>query len=125
MAKKVFISLPLANKSVKSVREAWNSAIEQVRDYLNEPFEVIQSLLVNNPPKEIKSASLWYLGYSLQKLAEADIAYFSRGWQTAQGCKIEYEAAWEYDIDVLTFDGVWEVLEHRKQVEAENHDRKV
>lgn len=125
MAKKVFISIPLADKSVQAVREAWDSAIEQVKKYLDEPFEVIQSLSVDNPPTGIKSASLWYLGFSLQKLAEADIAYFSRGWQTARGCKIEYEAAWEYDLDVLTFDGVWEVLEYRKQVEAKDNDRKV
>lgn len=36
------------------------------------------------------------------RLAEADIAYFAKGWQYARGCKIEYECALKYGIKVIT-----------------------
>ena len=52
--------------------------------------------------KAIKSAKpLWFLGKSLELLAGADIAYFTKGWQEARGCKIENTCAIEYGIPVI------------------------
>lgn len=44
---------------------------------------------------------LWFLGKSLELLAGADIAYFTKGWQEARGCKNENTCAIEYGIPVI------------------------
>ncbi len=44
---------------------------------------------------------LWFLGKSLELLAQADIAYFAEGWQGARGCRIEHTCAQEYGICVV------------------------
>ena len=42
---------------------------------------------------------LWFIGKSLELLADADVAYFAPGWEEARGCKIEHTCAVEYNID--------------------------
>ena len=49
-------------------------------------------------PKE-GSIPLKYLSKSLELLADADVAYFCSGWDTARGCRIEHQCAVEYGID--------------------------
>lgn len=112
--KKVFISIPLAHRSIEQVKQYWNASVSQVNKYLQEPVEIIQSLTSDPVPKGVNSNSLWYLGRSLELLSMADIAYFSSGWDTARGCKLEYQAAWEYGIDILTYESVTRVLEYRE-----------
>ena len=34
-------------------------------------------------------------------MAEADVVYFGSNWKSARGCKIEYEVAKEYGIDII------------------------
>lgn len=42
---------------------------------------------------------LWFLGKSLELLAQADVVYFAPGWADARGCRIEHLCAVEYGID--------------------------
>ena len=42
-----------------------------------------------------------YLAKSLELLADADVAYFARGWESARGCLIENQCAIEYGIDTI------------------------
>lgn len=48
-----------------------------------------------------KHPAVWYLGKSLQILAEADLAYFCKGWNSTRGCRIENQAAYSYDIKII------------------------
>ena len=42
-----------------------------------------------------------YLAKSIEKLAEADIAVFTPGWEKARGCRIEHQIAEEYGISIF------------------------
>ncbi len=94
--KKLFISQPMSNKTEEEILSEREEAIRAAKELLGEDIEVIDSYA------EIKLTPLGYLGYSIMRLAEADIAYFAKGWQDARGCKIEYECALKYGIKVIT-----------------------
>lgn len=47
--------------------------------------------------RTVKSTSrLWYLGRSIQTMADADYVIFVRGWSNARGCKVEFQVCEEY-----------------------------
>ena len=95
--KKVFISLPMANKSEEEIKEELNkrkTALERLS------FEVPDTYIENSP--NVENIALWCLGESLEIMANCDIAYFCKGWQEARGCLIEYEAAVQYGLQVIT-----------------------
>lgn len=48
-----------------------------------------------------RDAALFWLGTSLQAMAECDAVYFCKGWEEARGCRIEHEAAMAYGLEVL------------------------
>ena len=58
--------------------------------------EVLDSFFQGAPAD---AKPLWFLGKSLELLAQADVAYFAPGWADARGCKIEHLCAVEYGID--------------------------
>jgi len=43
----------------------------------------------------------WYLGKSIQMLAQSDAAYFMEGWNKARGCCIEHTVAEQYGIRII------------------------
>ena len=45
--------------------------------------------------------SVAYLGKSISLMAEADVVYFGGDWKKARGCRIEYEVAKEYAMDII------------------------
>lgn len=89
---KVMISQPmnvLTDEEIKAVRE-------EVIKIINPEWEVLNTLFnieFDNP--------IYYLAKSIEKLAEADIVIFVPGWETARGCKIEYEIAKEYGKTIV------------------------
>ncbi|MEG2919165.1 MAG: hypothetical protein RR851_14680, partial [Clostridium sp.] len=68
---------------------------------IGEPVELINSFINDYPGEINKQIPVWYLGKSIQFLSQADIAYFGGDWRNARGCKIEYEIAKEYGIDII------------------------
>lgn len=94
--KKLFISQPMSNKTEEEILAEREEAIRAAKELLGEDVEVIDSYT------EMRLTPLGYLGYSIMRLAEADIAYFAKGWQDARGCKIEYECALKYGIKTIT-----------------------
>lgn len=78
---------------ILAVRE---KAIKSAEKQVGESVQVIDSFFQNAP---VNARPLWYLGESLKLLAEADVAYFAKGWDEARGCKIEHTCAVEYNID--------------------------
>ena len=101
--KKLFISQPMKGKSDEDIlterKKAIKSAEEKIgEEKIGEPVEVIDSFFQEAP---VDAKPLWFLGKSLELLAGADIAYFTKGWQEARGCKIENTCAIEYGIPVI------------------------
>lgn len=97
--KKLFISQPMKGLSDQEILKAREEAVEAAEKEIGEKVEVLPSFFEDfNPTGNIPLA---YLGKSISMLAEADIAYFGKGWQDARGCSIEYDCAVKYGISVL------------------------
>ena len=94
--KKLFISQPMRGKSDEEILAERQKAIEASEKVIGEPVEVIDSFFEKAP---VNAKPLWFLGKSLELLADADVAYFAPGWEDARGCKIEHTCAVEYDIN--------------------------
>lgn len=94
--KKLFISQPMKGKSDEDILAERKKAIEAAEKVIGEPVEVIDSFFEKAP---VNAKPLWFLGKSLELLADADVAYFAPGWEDARGCKIEHTCAVEYDIN--------------------------
>lgn len=101
---KLFVSQPMNGKTDADILNERNLVIASAtfriqKRELNPPdIEVIDSFF-QGAPHDAKP--LWYLGESLKKLAEADVAIFAKNWQKSRGCKIEHEAAVAYGIEVM------------------------
>lgn len=96
--KKLFISLPMAGLSEEEIRKRIAEYKENAEYLMGEELELIDTFIVNGPDENIKDPGLWYLGKSIMMMAEADVVYFGRGWRSARGCIVEYEAAYRYKI---------------------------
>lgn len=94
--KKLFISQPMKGKSDEDILAERKKAIKSAEQKIGEPVEVIDSFFQEAP---VNAKPLWFLGKSLELLADADVAYFAPGWEDARGCKIEHTCAVEYDIN--------------------------
>lgn len=99
---KLFISQPMNGKTPEQIMNERIIAIESAkRNFNDEQVEVIDSYFEDYPSCDVKNEGLWYLGKSLMLLANADVAYFAKGWQEARGCRIENECAIAYGINVI------------------------
>ena len=96
--KKLFISLPMAGKSKDEIRKRMAEYKENAEYLMGEELELIDSFIEENIPNSIKDVGVWCLGRSIAMMADADVVYFGRGWRSARGCLVEYEAAYRYKI---------------------------
>ena len=99
--KKLFISQPMMGKTDAEILAVREKAIKSAENQVGEPVEIIDSFLQGAPAN---ARPLWYLGESLKLMAEADLAYFAKGWDEARGCKIENTCAIEYGIETIIED---------------------
>ena len=94
--KKLFISQPMKGKSDEDILKERNKAIAEAERLCGDVVEVLDSFFQGAPAN---ANPLWFLGKSLELLAQADVAYFAPGWADARGCRIEHLCAVEYGID--------------------------
>lgn len=95
---KIFISIPMKSKSTEQVRQEMSTIFEDIKTKLPEA-ELIDSV-IDGADSEIAargdSIGIWYLGKSLQMLAEADIVFFAKDYENFRGCKLEKYVAEQY-----------------------------
>ena len=97
--KKIFISQPMNGLSDDEIKEKRRAVIDKLPAFTRgEEFEVIDSFF-EKAPHDAKP--LWFLGKSLELLADADYAIFMAGWQTSRGCRIENMCCQEYGIQTV------------------------
>ena len=103
--KKVFISQPMNGKTDLQIDKDRARVIEGLYNegYRADEITIIDSLIDEPAPDNVNSG-LWYLGKSLEMLADADIAVFAKGWRGARGCQIEFKCAKEYGISYICED---------------------
>lgn len=133
--KKLFISQPMNGKSEEEILAVRKKAIESAKVMLNEDVEVIESYFEDYNPDKV-CVPLKYLAKSLELLADADVAYFARDWESARGCRIENQCAIEYGIDTIedytnsnsehgyNFGTALEILKHGGKVAREGWNGK-
>lgn len=88
----------MANKTDDEILKEREKAIKSAEEKLGEKVEVIDSFFQNSPPE---AKPLWFIAKSLECLSTADVAYFAKGWENTRGCKIEYDCAIAYGIDLV------------------------
>lgn len=98
MAIKLFISQPMRDKTNDEIERERQKAIQSVKEKYGDDVKVIDSFF-KDAPHDAKP--LWFLGKSLEMLADADVAYFCKGWENYRGCRIENQCAIEYGITVI------------------------
>ena len=103
--KKVFISQPMNGLSDLQISKDKARVIEGLynKGYKSNEMTIIDTYIEENAPDNVNNG-LWYLGKSLELLADADIAVFAKGWRNARGCLIEFKCAKEYGISYICED---------------------
>lgn len=99
----VFISQPMSGKKTEEIEYEREQFVKDLKKYLGEDINILDTIFhfAEDVP------SLVYLGRSIEVLAKADLAVFMDGWESARGCKIEHQAAKDYDIPTLELNGAW------------------
>lgn len=109
---KVFISMPMKEKSKSEIDEAFKKESENVRAFIAEKgyqgkkdydIECFSGYVELKENPNVRNSALNYLGASLQKLAEADVLWMSNDWTDARGCRLEWTCGSQYGMDVLNF----------------------
>jgi hypothetical protein len=102
---KFFISQGMRNKTDEEI----NAEREKIiNDFIIPTFgennvEIIESKfdISENVPEEVLTEPVYWLGKSIQKLAEANFLICSPDYFDYNGCKVEREIAERYGISVL------------------------
>lgn len=95
---KLFISQPMKGRSNEEIEAERRSALIHFEAGCGEEVEIINSFFKDAP---VKAAPLWYLGESIKLLGEADVVFFCKSWQRANGCTIEHECAVRYGKEII------------------------
>ena len=123
--KKLFISLPMKDKTEKEIRKRMNYLKSLVELELKEEVILIDTFIKDEPDsEEMNDIGLYFLGKSIEEMAYADIAIFANGWMKARGCKVEYKAAVEYGVKILYEDRLFiKLILKPKGERDENNNR--
>ena len=103
--KKVFISLPMSGKKEREILEDRKKILEHMTHFAiyEDNIEVINTYIKDEPPED-SNVRLWYLGKTVELLAQADIVVFAKDWAKARGCRVERECAKIYHVPTIVID---------------------
>lgn len=93
---KIMISQPMNGLSVEQVKANRKAVVEMLEA---KGHEVVDTVIAETPP-ETEHQALWYLGKSLEQMAQCDCVYFMGDWISARGCQLEYQAAKAYGLQI-------------------------
>lgn len=91
-----FISQPMSGLTENEILAIRDKAKRYLESH---GYQVIDSY--NPAPSGAKHDAAGCLARSLTLMAEADIVYFVKGWETARGCRIEERVAHDYGITCM------------------------
>ena len=98
MKKFAFISQPMKGLTREEI-EKTRKEVEQ--ELQSKGYTVLNSYFADKWEfEDIKNKPIWFLGKSLEVMAQADLVYFCKGWEGTRGCKIEHEVAVNYGLDI-------------------------
>ena len=118
--KKLFISCPMKGRTEENIRKSMEQMHKIAEIVFDQELEVIPSYIEDNPPENSRQA-VWYLGKSIQLLAEADFFIGIDYSDFYHGCRIENEVARLYGIKATTV-GLHEMMPDALEVEKKYWD---
>ena len=95
--KKLFISCPMRGRTDENVKKSMEKMHKMAEIIFDQELEVIPSFIEDTPP-ETTDQRIWYLGRSIQMMAEADYYIGVRWTNGFAGCAVENEVADCYGI---------------------------
>ena len=99
MKKYGFISQPMRGLTIEQITAAREKAVKYFTEH---GYEVLETYFADRfEMSDSPNKPLLYLGESIKYLANASIAYFCNGWEDARGCRVEWQAAQEYGVEVV------------------------
>lgn len=120
MKKKLFISCPMKGRTEENIKKSMEQMHKIAEIVFDQELEVIPSYIEDNPPQNSKQA-VWYLGKSIQLLAEADFFIGIDYMEFYNGCMIENEVARRYGIR-STYVKAYEMMPDAVEVERKHWD---
>lgn len=96
--KKLFVSVPMKGRTEEEIKCSITKMHRIAEAYEGEELELIDSWVDEAPPANC-NVSVWYLGKSIEKLAEADVLIgIDDNIVHAPGCAVERQVALNYGI---------------------------
>ena len=88
---KLMISQPMRGKTNEQIREERSELVKQLEA---EGHVVVDTIFENAPAHE--DVAIYMLSQSIRHIGKVDGVVFMPGWNTARGCKVEYQVAQDY-----------------------------
>ena len=117
--KKLFISCPMKGRTEENIRKSMEKMHKIAEIVFEQGLEVIPTYIEDNPP-ENNNQAVWYLGKSIQMLAEADFFIGAEYSDFFKGCEIESRIARSYGIR-STYVNIYELMPDAVEVERKHY----
>ena len=102
---KAMLSQPMAGKTDEEIIATREKAIEVLKA---RGYEIVNTLFTDEwysnesmKARGVVQIPLCFLAKSLENTSLCHAVYFCKGWQKARGCRIEYEAAIAYGLEII------------------------
>ena len=95
--KKLFISCPMKGRTEENIKKSMEKMHRIAEIVFDEELEVIPTHIVDNPPED-NNRAVWYLGKSIQLMAQADYFIGVEYSDFFRGCEVENTVARMYGI---------------------------
>ena len=98
---KIYISIPISGHDLATQQAKAAKIAKKIKALGHEP---VNPLDTPPPPDEYNSKQkyAYYMGRSIELLLNCDAIYLCVGWRDGKGCRIEYEAAAELHLILLS-----------------------
>lgn len=113
--KKLFISCPMKGRTEENIRKSMEQMHKIAEIVFDQELEVIPTYIEDNPPEKCNPA-VWYLGKSIQLMAEADFFIGVDFSECFKGCNIERDVARHYGIR-STYVNMYDLMPDATEVE--------
>lgn len=97
--KKLFVSVPMKGRTKEAIKNSIECMHKIAEIAFGEELELIDSYIEDNPPAT-RNQSIWYLGKSIELLAQADY-FIGVDLYGYPGCYVESVVAYRYNIKRL------------------------
>lgn len=103
--RKAMLSQPMAGKTEEEIIETRERAIKVLEQ---QGYKIVNTLFTdewysneNMKERGVIQIPLCFLAKSLENMSLCDAVYFTKGWESTRGCKIEHDAAKAYGLQII------------------------